>query len=345
MRGFTRTTAALANFASARFGRRFAAVLLGCMTVAVGVLPAGAQQFPDRAIKVILPYPAGGAVDILARGLGEAFRQRTGHGFVIEARAGANTALAAMACKGSAPDGYTLCLLASTTMSLNPHLYKNLRYAPSDMTPVTNIALSRAIFLLHKDVPVNTLAELVEWSKKNPEKMNYGSFGVGGETHLIMEWLKNKTGAQITHVPFTGFTPAQQAFDRGDIQVFVPPAVPAVMERIEMKQAKAIMVLGDLPSPNLPNLPTIPQSGLPPVGVQTWFGMLAPAGTPPHLVEKLSAELRAIVADKEFADKFIRGIGLVPETNTPLEFKAFLERDYINAGELVKLTGIKLADQ
>ncbi len=303
------------------------------------------SNFPDRQIKVIIPYPAGGAVDILARGLGEAFRQRTGQGFVVETRAGANTALAAMACKGSAPDGYTLCLLASTTMSLNPHLYKSLRYSSADVMPVTNIALSRAIFLLHKDVPANNFSEMVAYSKSHPEKMNYGSFGVGGETHLIMEWLKTKTGLQITHVPFTGFTPAQQAFDRGDIQVFIPPAVPAVMEKIELKQAKAIMVLGDKRSGNLPDLPAIPDLGLPPVGIQTWFGMFVPAGTPAPLVEKLSAELRAIVNTKEFADKFITGIGLIPEANTPAEFKAFLEKDYANAAELVSLTGIKLADQ
>lgn len=306
--------------------------------------PASAQGWPDRAIKLITPYPAGGAVDILARALGEAMRQRTGHGFVVEARAGANTALAANACKTSAADGYTLCLLASTTMSLNPHLYKNLRYTAKDMKPVTNIALSRSVVLLNKDIPARTFAEVVAWSKAHPEKMNYASFGVGGETHLIMEWIKKQTGAQITHVPFAGFTPAQQAFDRGDIQIFIPPAVPAIVEKVTQGQARAIMALSDNPSPMMPDLPTIPQSGLPRVGTQTWFGMFAPAGTPDDVVEKASAELRAIVADKAFADKFILGIGLVPETNTPSDFASFLERDFQNAAELVKLTGVTLGE-
>lgn len=320
--------------------------LMACLAILGTVpAPAGAQTaYPEKSIRVITPYPAGGAVDILARGLGEAFRQRSGHGFVVEARAGANTALAANACKASAADGYTLCLLASTTMSLNPHLYKNLRYTAKDMKPVTNIALSRSVVLLNKDIPAQTLAEVVAWSKAHPEKMNYASFGVGGETHLIMEWIKKQTGAQITHVPFAGFTPAQQAFDRGDIQIFIPPAVPSVIEKVAQKQARAIMTLSDNPSPAMPDLPTIPQSGLPRVGTQTWFGMFAPAGTPDEIVEKASAELRAIVADRAFAEKFILGIGLVPETNTPAEFAAFLEKDFQNAADLVKLAGVTLGE-
>ena len=300
--------------------------------------------FPDRPIRVIVPFPAGGPTDTLARGLGEGFRQRTGQPFVIESRPGANTAIGALACKAAQPDGYTLCLLGSTSMSLNPHMQKNLRYSRADMIPVTNIAMSRAAFLVHKDVPVNTLAELVEYSKKNPEKMNYGSFGAGSELHHVMEWFKKKTGAQITHVPFQGFAPALQAFDRGDIQVLLPSVIQPIIQRVEQKQAKALFILNDFPADNLPGVPPVSGVGLPPIGFQTWFGMLAPAGTPMPLVEKLSEDLRAIVNDKAFADKFIRAIGLVPVTNTPQEFARFMDQDFINAGELVKISGVTLAE-
>lgn len=306
---------------------------------------AVAEIFPSRPIRLIIPYPAGGPVDVLGRGLGEWFRQRTGQGFIIEPRPGANTALAGAACKEAPTDGYTLCLLASTTVSINPNLYANLRYSHTDLAPVTNIAISRAVLLLHRDVPANNLNDLILWSKKYPEKMNYGSFGAGSETHLVMEWLKNKTGAQITHVPFQGLAPALQAFDRGDVQVFMPTATPSTMELIASGKAKPILVLSDTSSDKLPNTPAITEVGLPPLGVQTWFGMFAPAGTSRAHVSRLSAELRAIVSDQNFSDRFVRGIGLIPEVNTPAGFATFLERDRVNARRLVETSGVKLSGQ
>jgi tripartite-type tricarboxylate transporter receptor subunit TctC len=306
------------------------------------LMSAAAQDYPNRAIRVIVPYPAGGPVDTLARALGDSFGKRNGQGFIVESRPGANTSLGAMACKASDPDGYTICLLASTTLSINPFLYSDLRYTSADLAPITNIGASRAVLMLHNSVPAKNLAELVEWSKKNPEKMNYGSFGVGGETHLMMEWLKNKTGAQITHVPFQGFAPALVAFERGDIQIMVPVSIPPIIDRINNGQAKGIMILSDGRNDNLPAIPSTIELGLPPIGFQTWFGMFAPAGTPKDRIDKMNRELRAIVADKDFSQKFLVGAGLMPVTNSPEEFKAFLAEDYVKAGELVKVSGVKL---
>jgi tripartite-type tricarboxylate transporter receptor subunit TctC len=319
--------------------------LLAVMFACLGPAVAAADTFPNRSIRLIIPFPAGGPVDVLGRGLGEWFRQRTGQGFVIEPRPGANTALAGAACKEAAKDGYTLCLLASTTVSINPNVNSNLRYAPADLAPVTNIAISRAIMLLHRDVPASNLQEMVEWSKLNPEKMNYGSFGAGSETHLVMEWIKSQTGARVTHVPFQGLAPALQAFDRGDVQIFMPTATQSTMDLIASGKARPILVLSDSPSDRLPNALTITQAGLPPLGVQTWFGMFAPAGTPPEIVAMISTELRAIVRDEKFAERFIRGAGLIPEVNTPEEFAAFLERDRRNARELVQTSGVRLTGQ
>jgi tripartite-type tricarboxylate transporter receptor subunit TctC len=311
-------------------------------TLSLSALPASGQDYPDRPIRVIVPYPPGGPTDTLARALGEGFRERTKHGFVIENRPGANTGLGGLACKQSTPDGYTLCFLASTTVSLNPHLYQNLRYGPQDFAPVSNVATTRAIFLVNKGIPAANLKEFVEYTKKNPEKMNYGSFGVGGETHLMVEWLKSKTGIVMTHVPFTGFAPAIQAFDRGDIQVMVPIAVPPILDRMEKKQATGMFILGDNRADNVPGLPSVQDLGLPAIGFNTWFGMLAPAGTPQDRIDKASAVIREVVAQKEFVAKYMSNSGFVPAGSTPAEFKAFLDRDYIKAGELVKLSGVKL---
>jgi tripartite-type tricarboxylate transporter receptor subunit TctC len=307
--------------------------------------PARAQEFPNRSIKVIVPYPAGGPTDILARALGDGFRERTGQSFVIENKPGANTSVGAMACKASDPDGYTLCFLASTTLSVNPHLYSDLRYASADLAPVTNIAAAQAAFLLHKSVPANTFAEAVEWSKKNPDKMNYGSFGVGGETHLMAEWLNKQSGMRSTHVPFAGFAPALVALDRGDIQVMFPVVIPPIIERIKKGDVKPILIMGDSKHDLLPDAPTIPQIGLPPVGFTVWFGMFTPAGAPKDRIEKLSAELRAVMANRSFIDKYITAFGMTPVTNTPDAFKAFLAQDYVKAGELVKISGVKLEGQ
>lgn len=333
------------NLESPSFSRPISAAFAIAAVAAAALLPlpaALAQDYPDRAIRVIVPYPPGGPTDTLARALGEGFRERTKHGFVIENRPGANTGLGGLACKQATPDGYTLCFLASTTVSLNPHLYANLRYTPQDFAPVSNVATTRAIFLVNKGIPAGSLKEFVEYTKKNPEKMNFGSFGLGGETHLMIEWLKSKTGAVMTHVPFTGFAPAIQAFDRGDIQVMAPIAVPPILDRIEKKQATGMFILGDNRANNVPGLPSVRDLGLPAIGFNTWFGMLAPAGTPQDRIEKASAVIREVVAQKEFVAKFMTNSGFVPEAGTPEEFKKFLEQDYIKAGELVKLSGVKL---
>ena len=327
-------------FASLTCVRR--AIFFASFAITTWGAPLAAQDFPIRSLKVIVPFPPGGPVDTLARALGEGFRERTGQTFVVENKPGANTSVAAVACKGSEPDGYTLCLLASTTLSINPHLYDDLRYTSGDLAPVTNIAGTRAVFMIPPNIPGKTLPDVVEWSKKNPDKMNYASFGVGGETHLMMEWLKKKTGAQITHVPFQGFAPALIAFDRGDIQVMIPVTIPPILDRIAEGKAKAIMIVGDARAMTLPDTPAVGDLGLPPIGFNTWFGMFAPAGTPKDRIEKLSADLRAIVQQKTFAEKYLDAGGMVSMVNTPDEFKSFLVKDYLAAGELVKVSGVKI---
>ncbi len=305
-------------------------------------VPLAAQTYPNRPVKVIVPYPAGGPVDALARALGDGFQKRTGQLFLVESHPGANTNIGGQVCKGSEPDGYTICLLASTTISVNPHLYKNMRFTPADFAPISNIASAEAVFMMRNEIPAKTLPEFVEWSKANPNKANYGSFGVGGETHLMAEWLKNKTGAQMTHVPFTGFSPALIAFDAGEIQVMIPVPIPMIVDRIRNGEAKGLFIMGDQRIEALPDLQSLPELGLPPINFNVWFGMFAPAGTPQPIVDKLSAELRAIVADKAFTAKFITASGMTAATNTPEEFKAFLVRDDKAAAELIKVSGVKL---
>jgi tripartite-type tricarboxylate transporter receptor subunit TctC len=308
-------------------------------------LPAQAQEsFPSRPLKVIVPFAPGGPVDVLARALGEGFKQRTGQSVVVDNKPGGNTSIAAAACKNAEPDGYTVCLLTASTIVLNPFLYANLSYDPvKDLAPVTNVVFTQQVMLLHPSVPANTLPEVIAYSKANPSKLNFASFGVGGDSHLVFEWLKVKTGASLTHIPYAGAAPALVAFERGDAHLMYPVGSPAVLERIRTGKAKAIVIADGKPNPNLPNVPTFSQSGLPPYDAKTWFGAFAPAATPKARVDAVSGHLAAVVKSPTFHDRFIRLGGFEPVGNTPDEFRAFVAADMKRGGELVKLSGVKIS--
>ncbi len=190
--------------------------------------PAAAEDYPSRPVRVIVPFAPGGPVDVLARAIGEGFRERTGQTMVVENKPGGNTSIGATACKSAEPDGYTICMLTSSTVTLNPFLYSSLTYDPAkDLEPVSKVVIARQVLLLNASVPVKSFAELVAYSKKNPDKLTFGSFGTGGDSHLIIEWLNKKTGMHSLHIPYPGAAPATIAFDRGDIQLMFPVSDPA----------------------------------------------------------------------------------------------------------------------
>jgi tripartite-type tricarboxylate transporter receptor subunit TctC len=306
-------------------------------------LPASAQDFPSRPVKVIVPFPPGGPVDVLARAIGEGFRERTGQPMVVENRPGANTAIGAAACKNADPDGYTVCLLTASTVTLNPFLYSTLSYAPEkDLEPVSNVVIARQVLLVHRAVPAANYAELVAYSKRNPDKVTFGSFGVGGDSHLIVEWLKNKTGLQMTHVPYPGAAPALLALERGDIQLAFPVATAPVVQKIKSGDVKGMLVAGAKRDPNLPDVPTFKEAGLPELGYETWFGMFAPANLPKDRLEKLGGEIGAIVRSPAFVSKYVTA-GYDAVGNSPAAFKASLAQAMASGRNLVELSGVKLA--
>jgi len=194
-------------------------MLAGLLALLIGAAPALAQG-AGGPIKVIIPLPPGGAIDVMVRAIGRAFEQRNPYGLIIESRPGANTIIAANACKAAPADGRTICLLSSSTVSINPSLYRTLSYDPvKDFEPITNVAFADQVLILNTKVPVKDWKELVAYSKQNPKALNFGSFGLGGDTHLIVEWLKQQSGAEITHVPYKGAADAMLAFTANDIQM------------------------------------------------------------------------------------------------------------------------------
>ena len=180
--------------------------------------PSRRRDYPAGPVRVIIPLArAGGAIDVMVRAIGKAFEQRNGHGFVVESRPGANTIIAANACKAAPPDGSTICLLSRSSVSLNPGS-KSLSYDPlKDFEPITNLAFARQVLILNKNVPVNDFKELVAYSKQNPDKLNFGSFGIGGDTHLVVEWLERDR--REDDIPFKGASDAMLAFKAGNIQL------------------------------------------------------------------------------------------------------------------------------
>jgi tripartite-type tricarboxylate transporter receptor subunit TctC len=304
---------------------------------------AAAQDFPVKPVKVIVPFPPGGPTDVLARALGEAFRERTGQSFVVDNKPGGGTAIGATACKNADPDGYAFCLLTASTVSLNPFLYANLSYDPrKDFEPLSNVVFTHQVMILHKSIPASTLRELIAYAKENPTKLNFGSFGIGGDSHLVFEWLKIKAGAAMTHVPYGGAAPALLAFERGDAHLLYPVASPAVLERIRSGLAKPIAVPEGQRVAALAGVPSFKETGLPPYDAKTWFGAFAPAGTPRGRVEELSRHLAAVIRSQTFHDRFIKLGGYDPVGNTPDEFRTFLAADRARGEELVKLSGVKI---
>src|SRR5215469_5914267 len=322
-------------------------VLAGLVALSLGAWAAPAQaQGAGGPIKVIIPLPPGGAIDVMVRSIGRAFEQRNPYGLIIESRPGANTIIAANACKAAPADGRTICLLSSSTVSINPTLYRQLSYDPAkDFEPITNVAFADQVLILNTKVPVKDWKELVAYSKQNPKALNFGSFGLGGDTHLIVEWLKQQSGAQITHVPYKGAADAMLAFTANDIQLlYLIVGNMDIVRQVNAGEVKGLLVPGGARSALIPAVPSFAEVGLTSEAAdyQTWFGMFAPKGTPKEIVDKLNAAFAAILHNQEFADKNLALRGFHPVGDSPADFAKFIVADAKRGKLLVEQSGVKL---
>lgn len=306
-------------------------------------LPANAETFPSRPVKVIVPFAAGGPVDVLARAVGESFRERTGQSLVVENKPGGNTSIGAAACKSAEPDGYTICFLTSSTITLNPFLYKSLPYdAEKDLEPVTNLVIGRQVLMISTSVDVKTFADLVALSKQQPDKLSFASFGTGGDSHLVVEWLAKKTGLKVLHVPYQGAAPALLAFERGEVQLMLPISTEPVLERIRSGKARGLLVTGSKRDPNLPEVPTIQDVGVEPIGYETWFGSFAPANTPRDRIDTLSKIIGDIVRSDSFRSKYVTA-GYDAVGNSAADFKKAISAERVHSKNLIDISGVKIA--
>jgi len=315
-----------------------------CASAAVFTTLAQAQQpYPVRPVRVIVPLGAGGVPDVMARAVGEVFAQRNGFAMVVENRPGANTIIGAEACASAPADGHTLCVLSASTLSANPSLYRRLPYdATRSFEPVAMLAVPDMLFAANPSVTATNLREFTDYGKRNQGKLNYGSFGVGSDTHLTIEWIKRQTGLDIVHVPFNGFGPMMQAFHGGDIQVmYLSAGNPGVVDLVNSGKMKGIALHAKQRSPLLPKVQTFSEAGLPPLQAQTWFGLLAPTGTPSVVIAKLNAEIAAIMQTPAMRER-IANLSMTWPELSPAQFAEFLARDRKVWGELVTASGAKL---
>ena len=278
-----------------RFTALFASFLAGLVLAS----PAAAQSFPERPIKVIVPYGPGG-VDGQIRLAGPFMAQILGQPLVVENRAGAGAAIGTAAVRNSEPDGYTLLFTGTSALSVLPQMRANLGYKMEDFVPIGNVTGTALVLVARSTAPFKTFAELVAYAKANPGKVNMGSSGVGTTTHMIGEALQDAAGIKFTHIPYTGMAQVVQAMLAGtaDLMIGIPGAF---IGQIRGGGLRALATTGNQRSEFFPDVTTVKEAGYN-VVEETKFGVLAPKGTPPAVVDKLSGALRAAVTSKEFVD-------------------------------------------
>ena len=308
----------------------------------MGSANAQAQAYPSKPIRIVVPYGAGGGIDVISRLVGERLSQRLGQPVVIDNRPGGGTLLAAEQVAKSAPDGYTLMVTTDSTMTINQHLYAKLPYDPvKDFAPITQLVFLNQLLLQNPAVPANNLKELIAYAKANPGKLNYGSYGSGSQPHLAMEMLKSQAGLFIVHVPYRGLTQTVPATIAGDVQLTFSGAASS-QAFIKSGRLKALAVGGKTRLALLPDVPTFTELGFPDVPANAWFGLFAPAATPRDIVMKLNAEVVRILRDPEFVQKELTAKGYELIASTPEEFAAFLAADSTRNARAVKISGAKV---
>jgi tripartite-type tricarboxylate transporter receptor subunit TctC len=320
-----------------------AACLMACSIVvhAQATSTGSVQGYPNKTIRIVVPYPAGGGIDLISRAIGNQLSQRWGQPVVIENKPGSGTIVAAEGVAKAAPDGYTLMVTTDSTISVNPHLYARLPYDPvKDFAPITQMVLLNQLLLANAAVPANNLKELIAYAKANPGKLNYASYGSGSQPHLAMEMLKSQAGMDIVHVPYKGIPQAVPAAIAGEVQLTFSGAASSIAH-IKGGRLKAIAIGGKSRLFMLPEVPTFTEGGFPEVPANAWFGLFAPAGTPREVVMKLNAEVVKMLKEPEFNQKEVVAKGYELVAGTPEEFTAFLVTDSQRNARAIKISGAK----
>src|SRR5256885_4038936 len=312
------------------------AFLLACFA-----LGAHAQSWPGKPVRIIVAYPPGGGIDVMARQLAEKLTGMWGQPVIVENKPGANTILAADTVAKSAPDGNTVLFTTDATFSINPHLYAKLPYdAERDFIPVTMLVLLQQLLVANPSLPANTLAELVALAKAKPGTINYASYGSGSQPHLSGEMLKYKAGIDLVHVPYKGISLAVPAVMAGEVQLTFA-GIASSMAPLKAGRVKALAIGGAHRSELLPEVPTFSELGYPEVETHSWFGLFLPAGSPKDAAARLYRDTKKILDEPEFRQKQLVAKGYEVIGSAPEEFASYMTKDSASRARAVKISGAK----
>ncbi|MBI4193983.1 MAG: tripartite tricarboxylate transporter substrate binding protein [Betaproteobacteria bacterium] len=320
---------------------RIAVAALTAAAVAAPVGAANAQVYPNKPIRLIVAFPPGGSTDIIARLVGQKLGERVGQQVIVDNRGGAGGTIGTeLAAKANA-DGYTLTMGTTSTHVIAPAAYVKVKYDPiKDFVPITLVASTPYLLVLHPGVKANSLKEFVGLVKSQPGKLNFASAGTGSTTQLAMEMLKIAAGIDIVHVPYSGNGPAGTAVMGGQVQALFG-SMPAVLPHVKAGRIRPIAVGTAKRSSALPNVPTVSESGYPGFEVSLWLGFFAPKGTPDPVLRKLYDELTGIARSPEMKEQFERN-GADAVTTTQVELSRLMKTELDKYGKVIKSAGIQL---
>ena len=315
---------------------------LACLSISLALCGGSAwaqdtdpvAAYPDRPVRLVAPFSAGGALDMIARSVAESWSKQFGQSFIVDNRAGAAGIIGSTYVARSEPDGYTLLLGSTTTHGINPSLYKTISYKPEDFTPVSLIATIPHVLVVNPNLGVNSLKDFLAYVKAHPGA-TFGSAGIGSPHHLVGEMLKTMTGLQMTHVPYKGSAPALSDLMGGQT-TFVSVEYTAAAPYIASGKLKAIAIASAERVPGI-DVPTYKEQGLP-LEVTAWYAIYAPAHTPPEIVEKLSKGVAAAVREPELRKRLV-ALGAQPVGNTPAEMAAFQKKELALWAKAIKDSG------
>ncbi|KQZ01999.1 LacI family transcriptional regulator [Pseudolabrys sp. Root1462] len=317
-------------------GRR---VLLAALLTLLSPALASAQGFPDHAIKLIVPFPAGGPNDVIARVVGQRMSDILKQPVVIENRGGQGGVLGTNFVAMAKPDGYTIAVSSAGALAISPHMEKVAYDTLKDLQPITLVAKVPEMLVVATNVPANNLSELIALAKSQPGKLNFASSGPGSLPHLAGELLKLKAKIDIVHVPYRGAAPAVNDLLGQQVQmVFLD--LPVLLPQVKAGKLRAIAVGAEQRVPSAPDVPTTAEAGLPGLLTENWYGMVAPANTPPDIVAKLNKAAVEAIKDPAVIEK-LTSQGAILVGNTPDEFRAFIESDIKKWADVIKEAGVK----
>jgi len=302
--------------------------------------PAAAETYPARPVTLVAPYAAGGGADLIARLMAQKLGERLGRAFVVENRLGAGGVIAASSVAKAAPDGYTLFMGTSTQLAIQVTLHKSLPYDPAaDFVPIALLASVPFVLIVHPSLPVHSVTDLIRLAKAKPGQLSFGSSGVGGPPHLFTELLKTMTGIEMTHIPYKGTAQAMTDVVAGHVPIIFSDLAPAI-PLLRDGKLRALGISSAVRFAGLPDIPPIAESGVPGFDAVAWLALVAPAGAPGEIVDKLHDEVKAIMAMPDVQQRFV-DLGNIPLVSPPVaELQRYVKSEIVRWGKIVEKAGL-----